>query len=190
MPFTPRPYRLLVLSLLGTLAYAVVRYHVLKGVPWSQLPLYTLNKAVSWTAVILMAVAAVTAARARGPVAEQPAFGQASTLAALHVLMSLSLLGPATYPVLYAGAAPSLNGGLALLAGAVATTLLLGIRRTPAALPVLATLLVAHLVLLGWKGWVRPGAWPGYLVPITLLAMIAALVLLVASARSPGGGRS
>src|ERR1041385_4217428 len=41
------------------LAYAVVRYHLFKGVPWEHLPLYTVNKALAMASTALAALAVV-----------------------------------------------------------------------------------------------------------------------------------
>jgi len=40
-------------------------------------------------------------------------------------------------------------------------------------------LVVAHLVILGWKGWLTPQKWPGYIPPISLVAVVAALMPLL-----------
>ena len=40
----PREQRLLLTLGLAVLAYAVLRYHIIKNVPWEHLPLYTTNK--------------------------------------------------------------------------------------------------------------------------------------------------
>ncbi|MBI2145038.1 hypothetical protein HYU18_01810, partial [Candidatus Woesearchaeota archaeon] len=93
-------------AFIAALAYAVVRYHVIKGVPWDDFPLYILNKAVSLAAVFLIAMSYEF-----GPLARflprvfvplLPArkylgllgFG----LAAVHAVMSLLLFSPAYYP--------------------------------------------------------------------------------------------
>jgi DMSO/TMAO reductase YedYZ heme-binding membrane subunit len=38
---------------------------------------------------------------------------------------------------------------------------------------------VVHLVFLGVKGWLAPGDWPGGIPPISLVAVVAALVPLL-----------
>ncbi len=42
---------------------------------------------------------------------------------------------------------------------------------------------VAHLVALGLKGWLAPAGWNGGLPPISLVALLAALVPLVVKRR-------
>ena len=41
------------------------------------------------------------------------------------------------------------------------------------------TLVVVHLVVLGLKGWLAPGSWQAGLPPISLLAVVAALLPLL-----------
>ena len=40
-------------------------------------------------------------------------------------------------------------------------------------------LVVAHLVVLGLKGWLAPKGWPAGIPPISLVAVLAALVPLL-----------
>ena len=42
---------------------------------------------------------------------------------------------------------------------------------------------VAHLVALGWEGWLAPAGWNGGLPPISLVALVAALVPLLVKRR-------
>ena len=44
-------------------------------------------------------------------------------------------------------------------------------------------LVVGHLVALGWKGWVNVSGWTGGMPPISLVALVAALVPLVVKRR-------
>ena len=41
------------------------------------------------------------------------------------------------------------------------------------------SLVLVHLVVLGWKGWLAPEGWHGGLPPISLIAAVAALVPLL-----------
>jgi DMSO/TMAO reductase YedYZ heme-binding membrane subunit len=40
-------------------------------------------------------------------------------------------------------------------------------------------LVAVHLVALGFKGWLKPEAWPGWLPSISLLAFVAAVIPLI-----------
>jgi len=48
-------------------------------------------------------------------------------------------------------------------------------------------LVVAHLVVLGWRGWMKPADWTAGLPPISQLAVSAALVALVVKLRRVRG---
>ena len=44
-------------------------------------------------------------------------------------------------------------------------------------------LVVGHLVVLGWKGWLAPRGWPAGIPPISLVAVFAALTPLLVKRR-------
>jgi DMSO/TMAO reductase YedYZ heme-binding membrane subunit len=52
------------------------------------------------------------------------------------------------------------------------------------------SLVVAHLVVLGLKGWLTPQHWPIGLPPISLLAAVAAAVPLVVRLQQLAGRQS
>jgi hypothetical protein len=187
-------WRVVSLSCFAALAYAVFRYHLAGDTPWTRLPLFTMNKAVSFAAAILFAwvhlPGAAPAARAKIGLA-------AFWLASLHVLMSLALMMPEHYPKLYEGAAYNLAGQVALLFGCLTAMLfaLPAVMSIPSVWSALASgqrlfvkragyaalLTVAlHVFALGIGGWMRPGTWPAGMPPITLLSCVAVLIPLAA----------
>lgn len=124
-------------------------------------------------------------------------------LALVHVLLTLPIFSPVHYAKFFAqpdGATGlTLSAGLSLLAGVLATAALAwqaGLSTRPAEPaahpPALHTLTVlrrlgwtavalvaAHCVFMGWAGWWPPAAWPGGLPPISLLAVVFAVGVLV-----------
>ena len=46
---------------------------------------------------------------------------------------------------------------------------------------------VVHLVVLGVKGWLAPSGWPGGLPPISMIAVVAALIPLVSGKKARQG---
>ncbi len=186
-----------------SLAYAVLRYHVFKGVPLDHLPMYVLNKVVSMTALFLIGLSNVSHendVRRRAGMAGFAAAG-------LHVLLSQALLSPDNYPKMFAAREGlhglSLSGEISLLSGSLGIFLLFLLawpRREESAawhavLPrlVRGTLALAafHCLFYGWPGWWTPASWPGGLPPITLLSFLFAVGALVVGMlrRSAGSGR-
>jgi hypothetical protein len=192
---TPSAILLLVFTL--TLTYSILRYHVFGEVAWAQLPLYVLNKAISWSAVTLLALAYL---RRNKPAARD--LGVLGLfLAFAHILMSFSLLSPAYYAKFYSGPQLTAWAGAALLAGvgAVVVVVLPGIATLPGMCAALGdarwlrwqragywtlALTAAHCAFMGWQGWLTPAKWHGGLPPITLLGALTALLPLVLKFRA------
>lgn len=196
------PVTILLTTFALTLTYSVVRYNVLGPVEWSQIPLFIMNKAVSWTGLTLLALAYIR----RDKCAARDLGICGAFLTGGHVVMSLAMLTPAYYASSFAGARLSGWGSGAMLAGVAATAAL--------APPVIATLpgmqaalgvtrwlswqragywtlalTAVHCALLGWKGWLAPGSWYGGLPPISLLSFLIALAPLSRLAVSRRGSR-
>ncbi len=186
------------------LIYAIVRYNVFKGVEWTHLPLYIVNKSAAIAGVILIALAYVIGKLFGGTVGSEPVRAKAKFLGlsgfamiTVHVLMAMVLLSPANYDKFFAASGKlSLTGELTFLFGVLAygcllfpaiTTLpymydALGMRRWLQAQHMgYATLALAcgHTFCMGYKGWIDLSTWPGSMPPITLLGFLAALVPLV-----------
>jgi len=189
----------------ASLAYAVLRYHLVGDVAWRHFPLFILNKATSLAAVVFVACSYLVGKvihwhdhdRALRLVVIKFCGLMGFFLAAVHVLFSLSLLTPAYYGK-YFDAAGRLNlqGELAMAVGVIALFFLLSPALTtlpmmPKALGgwrwkrsqragyVALSLVLVHLVVLGVKGWLAPKGWHGGLPPISLVAAVAALVPLL-----------
>lgn len=198
------------LAVLGTaLAYAVVRYHIAGGVAWSHLPLFIFNKAIALAATILVACSYLLG-RTLPWYANDPRTKlvvikfcglMGFSLAAMHGLASLVLLTPAYFQKYFvadgrlnlAGELGAVTGIVALWAlalPAIATLPMMpkalgGLRwkRTQRMGYVCLALVVAHLVALGWRGWLHPAEWPWRFPPISLLAVVAALLPLLQKLR-------
>ena len=189
----------------ASLAYAVLRYHLVGDVAWRHFPLFILNKATSLAAVVFVACSYLVGKvihwhdhdRALRLVVIKFCGLMGFFLAAVHVFFSLSLLTPAYYGK-YFDAAGRLNlqGELAMAVGVIALFFLLSPALTtlpmmPKALGgwrwkrsqragyVALSLVLVHLVVLGLKGWLAPKGWHGGLPPISLVAAVAALVPLL-----------
>lgn len=174
----------------GALLYATVRYNLFKGVPWAEWPTFVVNKAAALSALVLTVVLLL---RRRTNAGSQPThlLNAAAWLAALHVGLSLAILSPASYPKLFVegklttAAAWSILLGASAAAGALQRSRRLETqtdRGGSLRLGLLAFAPGLHAALLGYEGWFAPSTWPGYLVPITLLAFVAGAIGLLAGA--------
>ncbi len=187
--------RLIPLVFFVSLAYAVTRYNVFKGVPLDHLPMYVLNKVVSMTALFLIGLSHVSANNDLRRRAGMAGFA----FAGLHALLSQALLSPDYYPKLFAVKEGlqgyALNGELALLSGSLGFffLVLMAWPKRPetaegwfTALPWLVrgtlALVGLHCLFYGWSGWRTPSTWPGDLPPITLLSFLFAFGALATGA--------
>jgi len=188
-----------------SLAYAIVRYHFAGDVAWRHFPLFILNKATSLAAVIFVACSYLIGKiihwhdddRALRLVVIKFCGLMGFFLAAVHAFFSLALLSPAYYAKYFDdGGRFNLQGELALAVGVIALFFLLSPavttlpmmpkalggwrwKRSQRAGYVALVLVVVHLVVFGWKGWLAPQGWHGGLPPISLVAVVVALVPLL-----------
>lgn len=187
------------------LAYAIVRYHLAGDVPWRHFPLFILNKATSLAAVIFVACSYLIGKiirihdhdHALRLVVIKFCGLMGFFLATAHALFSLAMLSPAYYGKYFEeGGRLNLQGEIAMAVGVIALFWLLspavttlpsmakaigGIRwkRSQRAGYIALALVVVHLVVLGYKGWLAPGGWQGGIPPISLIAVLVALVPLL-----------
>ena len=187
------------------LTYAVVRYHVCKGVAWEHFPLYIFNKAISLAAVFFIAVSyligKVIKAHADDPEKRLILIKfcglMGFSLAAIHAFMALLLFSPAYYPKFFAEGG-KMNGlsessmvfgvlSLWCLSVTAITSLpymyeAVGAERWQRGqrMGYLCLALAAgHVLVMGWSGWLKPAGWPGSLPPISMVGFAAALVPLL-----------
>lgn len=179
----------------GTLAYATLRYNVFKGVPWADWPGYTLNKALAFSALILIALAVVRIGAGRRTAI---VMASAGALALAHSLLSFALLNPLYFPKFYLDGKLTFAAGLSLAIGVAATAAMdVGARRSatwPANLRHAAIALIAfatgiHAAIPGFAGWIAPATWPGSLPPITLLSFLCGSAAAIVWARYARRGR-
>jgi DMSO/TMAO reductase YedYZ heme-binding membrane subunit len=186
-------------------AYAVIRYNVIKGVPWAQLPLFISNKGIALASVVFIALSFIL-----GPLTKfwpqtfarfQPLrkyFGLLGFgLGAIHAVMSLLIFSPAYYPKFFTQTGNlNLIGELSMLFGVlgffifliVALTSIGAIQKTmryETWLTVQRTgylaffFILLHVFVMGFEGWQKPETWPGGLLPISLVAFIIIAVTLL-----------
>lgn len=189
-----------------TLLYAIIRYNLVRDVPFDNIPLFISNKAIALSATILIGLSFLLGPLARfWPKVVTPhlylrkhlgifGFG----LAALHAIASLILLRPSYYPRFFTEEG-QLNfiGETTMLFGVLAFLIFTGITLTSLPgvesrmdqnrwkfiqrLGYLAYIFVlSHVAIMGFRGWFRPDSWQYGLISISLIsAMIIVLVLLM-----------
>ncbi len=189
----------------ASLIYAVVRYHIAGDVAWRHFPLFILNKATSLAAVIFVASSYLIGKiirwhdhdKALRLVVIKFCGLMGFFLAAVHAFFSLCLLSPAYYGKYFDDDGRlNLQGETAMTVGVLALFFLLAPAVTtlpmmPKAIGgwrwkrnqrlgyVALALVVVHLVVLGINGWLAPQGWHGGIPPVSLVAVVAALVPLL-----------
>ena len=194
----PREQRLLVTVGLGTLAYAVLRYHLVKSVPWEHFPLYTTNKVFAVVGLAGLVGSRLAAGRER-----RQRFGLAGLwCTTVHVLMSLLLMGPNYFQKFYLEtgkftwqAEHSMATGvlgMGFLLWLLVATLKTETQQQTSLVPGIArwTLLATalHLVFMGGAGWLNREDWAAAkgLPAITLLAFGLTLLGLALKPKASG----
>lgn len=185
-------------------AYAVIRYHIVKGVSWSEFPLFISNKAIALSAVALIAVSyAIGSLSVFWPqlfeklLPARKFFGLLGFgFAAAHAIISLLIFNASYYPKFFENTGKlNLTGELSLLFGVISFAIfsLVAITSVPSIAESLgrerwlkfqhlgywglaATL--GHVFVMGFKGWMDTAGWPGGLLPISLVAFIIVLSVL------------
>jgi hypothetical protein len=171
----------------ASLAYATLRYNVFKGVAWADWPVFILNKGLALASLLLLA--AWILGHRRSTDASEPALlAAASRLMLAHIGLSLAALSPVYFPAFFADGRFTWQAGTALAIG-VAAAVALPVASRPGhahlsrlrGLGLIACAAGCHAALFGYSSWFTPTAWPGRLLPITLISFAAGLVGLGAA---------
>ena len=183
-------------TILASVAYAVLRYHIAGDVPWNEFSLFILNKGLCLAAFILLTFNfALGPAKNVGlPVPDswlraRKAFGMSGFLLILiHALISFMLFSSPYYGKFFS-ADGTLTGvaSLSMLAGVLGFVFLWAYNLSfqtklsedtafialITSRPVLIWALSLgglHLAFMGYAGWLQPQGWHGGLPPISLVA--------------------
>ncbi|MHC4354132.1 MAG: hypothetical protein ACYS0H_15605 [Planctomycetota bacterium] len=187
---------IIAVTLLFSIAYAIVRYHIAGPVPWKDFPFFILNKGISLGAFILLTfnfsfgpLKNLGVKVPEGWLNARKALGMSGFLFVLiHALMSFMLFSPSVYGKFFeANGTLTLLAGLSMLGGVLGFVVLWGynlsfqthlsedkafIRFITSRTFLLwaMTLGAAHLFFMGFEGWLNPSGWHGGLPPISLVS--------------------
>ena len=194
----PREQRLLLTVGLGVFAYAILRYHVVKSVPWEHLPLYTTNKVFA-----VVGLAGLVGSRLAAGRECRQRFGLAGLwCTTVHVLMSLLLMGQNYFQKFFLETGKlTWQAELSMAAGVLGVGFLLWLliatlktetQQHTSLVPGIArwALLTTalHLIFMGGDGWLNQEDWAEAkgLPAITLLAFGVTLLGLALKPKAPG----
>ena len=188
--------RIIAVTILLSIGYATVRYHIAADVPWKDFPFFILNKGLCLAAFILLTFNfALGPAKNLGlPVPAswlnaRKAFGMSGFLLILmHVLMSFMLFSPAHYGKFFlTDDTLTAVAGYSMLAGVLGFVFLwaynlsfqtkLSEDKAFIALITSRKVLIwslslggLHLAFMGYSGWLATENWPAGLPPVSLIA--------------------
>lgn len=182
-------------TLAFALAYSIVRYHLMGGIPWKDLPFFILNKAISLSALILLAINFTLGPLKNLGIGISNRWLKSRRLVGIvgfiqvfiHVFMSFILFRPTIYANYFNEAGSlTLMVGLSMLGGVLAFVFLWmynvsfnsNFRKDKDLVKFITsrkTLLIAmlftgaHLFFIGIDGWLNPAGWHGGMPPISLV---------------------
>jgi len=191
----------ILIVILFTTIYSILRYNILGNVEWSQLPLYVSNKIFSFTAVILLSYmfSAKSIQKKKGLIVQQfSIIGYAIFfLIITHIFISILILNPNYFSKFFQDSGHfTILASLSMFFGVISTVLLFSLtpffRKTIQEKSDLAKIIYSqfskiflmffvalHLFFMGYKGWLTPEKWNGGLPPITLISFAFVIISLI-----------
>lgn len=188
--------KIILVTLLLSIAYAVIRYHIAGSVPWKDFPFFILNKGIALGAYILLTFTFTFGPMKNlgikiptGYLNARKALGMVGFLIILvHFFMSVLMFSPSFYGKFFEpDGTLTMMAGLSMLGGILSFVVLWAYNLsfqtflredtwfieliTSRSFLLTAMLFGAvHLFFMGYKGWINPSGWHGGLPPISLVA--------------------
>jgi hypothetical protein len=170
----------LVCILTFTTAYSIIRYNICGSVSPDNIPVFILNKSISFAAAACLFLCSLNAAKANAENVRE--WGRMSYyLAIVHVLLSFPIFTPEYFEKLFDDSKMNIWGEMMILAGVLCFFIYYLIPKAVHLFNRLhllhlyaSTLLGAHILFLGYRGWSKFGAWQGGMPPISLLTFLLA----------------
>ena len=171
-------------------SYAVIRYHVGKGLGQEEI-LFVLNKAFAWTAGTCFAFTLLPKKWFPNTVSYRKQFGLLGYgFSLLHITANIILINATNYPLLFEGNYLNSHGWQLIILGILTIScfslpLIATMKKLPAGnllykfgkVGVLTSII--HVSIIGINGWFTPLEWPYYLPPITLLFVVTASSIVI-----------
>ncbi len=170
--------------------YALIRYVIIGPVRSVEIPIFIINKAISWGSVTLLLLSIFATSKNLTNAAREYgtyAFGNIIC----HAFLTLSILDDNHYAKLFEDGKLNLFGQISILSGVLVMFLFLyynyhfsnvnnftTVLKRITKIKLILIITLAHLFFLGAKGWLTPSEWYGYLPPITLISFIIVLIAL------------
>jgi hypothetical protein len=192
---------IIIIVILFTAVYAILRYHIFKGVEWSHFPLFIMNKIFSFSGFIILvtslALEPFNRKRAAAWFTTRRFLGRTGmVLIIIHIMISFLLFRPDVYEKFFAadgtispiGEWSMLMGALGIAAYIIMTNAFTkpeegnGFQQmvmSPAFGFMALTLSALHVAIMGFEGWLTPREWPGGLPSITLLSVSVYLIGII-----------
>ena len=187
---------IILITVLLSLGYAIMRYHIVGTVPWKDFPFFILNKGISLSAFVLLTfnfgfgpLNNLGVKVPQGWLNARKALGMSGFLLVLiHAVMSFMLFNSSVYAKFFQqDGTLTLLAGLSTLGGVLAFVVLWGYNlsfqthlredktfiqfiTSRKFLLVAMTLGAAHVFFMGYEGWLNPSDWQGGIPPISLVA--------------------
>lgn len=187
---------IILITVLLSLGYAIMRYHIVGTVPWKDFPFFILNKGISLSAFVLLTfnfgfgpLNNLGVKVPQGWLNARKALGMSGFLLVLiHAVMSFMLFNSSVYAKFFQqDGTLTLLAGLSMLGGVLAFVVLWGYNlsfqthlredktfiqfiTSRKFLLVAMTLGAAHVFFMGYEGWLNPSDWQGGIPPISLVA--------------------
>jgi DMSO/TMAO reductase YedYZ heme-binding membrane subunit len=185
--------KIIILILIFTYSYAVIRYHVGENIPWSEF-LFVVNKAFSWSAFILISWSILPKKWFLKRNLQRKYFGITGYIFALiHVILNIFLININRFPQFYSSNKNWTNefylfasiGLISFLIFSliflVSTNLVKTKNKDKIISLGLYTIVFCalHPFLIGYKNWLNINSWPLFLPPITLLSILILILFLI-----------
>ena len=171
--------RLLIILIFTTL-YTIIRYVLFGNVELIHIPAYVLNKSVSMASAIFLFIAAFNFRQANSKRVKY--WGSSAYHGAIvHILLSFAILSKPYYPKFFTSEKMNFIGELTIMLGVLAAYFFWTTRNgksnfiSKPFLQVLAALFVAaHVFVMGFSGWIRISEWHGYMPPVSMISFVLA----------------